>query len=357
MSEANRRADVEAPDPLVSIVVLNYNGARWMQRCLESLRAQTIFDRVEVLVADNASTDGSDRLAEELLAGWSNGRFIANGGNLGYCEGNNRAIKQARGRWLLILNNDAWLEPSCLEVLVAAVTEHGAAAATPLVLNYDDDTFQSLGARGVDVFGLPSTRLQHAEVREVLMPEGCAYFIAREWFERLGGFDARFYLYSDELDLSFRLWIAGQKAIAVPDARCHHRGAANVNPKGGGTVVEFRTSDSKRFYANRNALLVLLKNGQHVFLLMAGLQAGLLLLEALVGLVLIRRWAFVKRAYGDALAYCWRLRGHVLAERRRLAPLRRRGDWWMLRFVCWRMNRWDEVKRVIRHGPPRVTPA
>ena len=123
------------------------------------------------------------------------------------------------------------------------------------------------------------------------MPEGCAYLIEREWFERLGRFDSRFYLYSDELDLSFRLWLAGGRAIAVPAARCHHRGAANVNPKGGGTAVEFRTSDSKRFYANRNALLVLLKSGRHVLLLLALLQLGLLACEALVALLLVRRWS------------------------------------------------------------------
>lgn len=344
-----------ATDPWVSIVVLNYNGARWLERCLDSLRAQTIFARTEVIVADNASTDGSDALAETLLRGWKNGRFIQHGANLGYCEGNNRAIPHARGQWLLILNNDAWLEPRCLETLLAAVTEQRAAAATPLVLNFDDDTFQSLGARGFDIFGLPSTRARHADVREVLMPEGCAYFIERAWFERLGGFDARFYLYSDELDLSFRLWIAGQRAIAVPQARCHHRGAANVNPKGGGTVVEFRTSDSKRFYANRNALLVLLKHGQHLLLLLAGLQLVLLGAEALVSLGLIRRWSFVRRAYLDAVADCWRMRGHILAERRRLAPLRRRGDVWMLRFLCWRLNRWDEVVRMRRMGLPQVT--
>jgi GT2 family glycosyltransferase len=339
----------------VSIVVLNYNGARWIRRCVESLQRQTIFSRTEVILADNASTDGSDKICEELVRGWSNGRFIQHGENLGYCEGNNRAIASAHGRWLFILNNDAWLEPECLERLLAAVAEHRASAACPLILNFDDDTFQSLGAQGFDVFGLPSTRAPHADVREVLMPEGCAYLIEREWFERLGRFDSRFYLYSDELDLSFRLWLAGGRAIAVPAARCHHRGAANVNPKGGGTAVEFRTSDSKRFYANRNALLVLLKSGRHVLLLLALLQLGLLACEALVALLLVRRWSFVRRAYVDALIDCWRMRSHIASERRRLNAIRQRGDFWMLRFLRCRLNRWDELVRMRRMGMPKVT--
>jgi GT2 family glycosyltransferase len=103
--------------PLVSIIVLNYNGARWLERCLGSLRQQTIFERMEVLVADNASPDGSDRLAADYMRGWPNGRVIQHGENLGYCEGNNRAALQAKGEWFLFLNNDTWTEPDCLETL------------------------------------------------------------------------------------------------------------------------------------------------------------------------------------------------------------------------------------------------
>src|SRR3954468_18061270 len=87
--------------PIISVVILNYNGARWLERCLASLQEQTIFKRIEVIVADNLSTDGSDRLAEKLVRDWSNGRFIQNGENLGFCEGNNRGAKPAIGEYLL----------------------------------------------------------------------------------------------------------------------------------------------------------------------------------------------------------------------------------------------------------------
>jgi GT2 family glycosyltransferase len=361
-----------AATPLISVVVLNYNGARWIERCLASLKTQTIAAQIEVIVADNLSTDGSDKLAEQLVQGWPGARFIQNGENCGYCEGNNRAVKPASGRYLFILNNDAWLEPGCLETLLAEVQRANAAAATPLVMNYDDDSFQSLGAQGFDIFGLPSTRLEHTDTREVFMPEGCSYLIERALFERLGGFDAQFYMYADELDLSWRVWAAGHKAIAVPAARLHHRGAASVNPEQGSQrvapahgqlhraggastggeapVVEFRTSDSKRFYSNRNTLLVLLKNAQNLLLLLVPLQLALFAAEAVAGLVLIRRWSFVKRAYLEAVGDCWRLRGHVLAERRRLRPFRQCNDAQMLRFLCWRLSRWYELQLLWRFG-------
>jgi GT2 family glycosyltransferase len=341
--------------PLISVIILNYNGIKWLERCLASLRQQTLVEQIEIIFADNLSGDGSCILAEKIMRDWPNGCCLQNGANLGFCEGNNRGAKIARGNFLFFLNNDAWLEPDCLEVLLRETERASADAATPLVMNFDDDSFQSLGAGGFDLCGLTTARFFHLDTREVLMPEGCSYLIRREWFEKLGGFDAEFFMFADEYDLSWRLWVAGGKAIAVPTARLHHRGAANVNPKGEGAVVEFRTSDTKRFFTNRNGLLVLLKNAKNILLLLALLQLGLFALEIVAGLLLVRRWKFVKRAYLDAVADCWRLRGHIMAERRRLRPLRRRSDWWMLRFLRKRFNRWDEICRLRKFGPPKVT--
>lgn len=340
---------------LVSVIVLNYNGARWLERCLESLRAQTIFDQIEIILADNVSSDGSERLGKQIVESWPRGVFIQHNQNLGYCEGNNRAAEGTHGEYLLFLNNDTWLEPSCLEQLLAEVRRTGAGAAAPLILNYDDSSFQSLGAFGFDLFGLSSTRTHVTQTRPVLMPEGCAYLIERELFQKLGRFDPEFFMFADEYDLSWRVWISGHQAVAVPSARLHHRGAAQVNPAGGGTTVEFRTSDAKRFYTNRNGLLVLLKNARLFLLLLVPLQLGWLTIEAIAGLLMVRRWSFIKRAYWDALVDCWRLRKHVLAERRRIRQFRRRGDLWMLRFLRWRLNRWDELQRLRHFGVPKVT--
>jgi GT2 family glycosyltransferase len=90
------RSPSSPAEPLVSVIVLNYNGARWLERCLESLRAQTIGDQLEVIVADNLSSDGSDRLAQQIIERWPRSLFLQHGQNLGYCEGNNRAAARAR---------------------------------------------------------------------------------------------------------------------------------------------------------------------------------------------------------------------------------------------------------------------
>jgi GT2 family glycosyltransferase len=254
------------------------------------------------------------------------------------------------------LNNDAWLEPDCLERLLRATEAAGAVASNPLILDYASNEFQSLGALGFDLFGLPTARLPVRTAGPVLMPEGCAYFVRTDVFCEVGGFDPEFFMYSDEYDLSWRIWIAGYDAIRVPEAIAHHRGAAHVNPAGGTSVVENRTSDTKRFYANRNALLVMLKNARGFLLITVLLQLLLYLAEAVASLVLVRRWSYIQRAYLDALADCFRLRRHIVRERRRIALFRKRDDLWMLRFLTWRLNRWEEVRRVARHGLPSVAP-
>lgn len=341
-----------APD--ISVVVLNYNGAAWLDRCLTSLAAQTIAAKIEVLVADNASTDRSDLLAADLLADQPNGRVLHYEHNVGYCAGNNEAARQARGQYLLFLNTDTWLEPDCLERLLTEVGLADAVAATPLVMDYRDDTLQSSGERGFDVFGLPCGPGRWSGRQEVLIANGPALFVAADWFRRLGGFDGQFFMYADEYDLCWRVWAAGGRVILAPSARLHHRGAVAVNPQGGPTMLENRTSDTKRYYANRNDLLVLLKNCQHLLLLLVPLQLALLAVEALAMSVVVRRWSHLRRAYWEAVWDCWRLRGHILAERQRVRQFRQRGDFWMLRFLQPRLNRWRELRRFHRFGVPKV---
>src|SRR5271157_600070 len=97
--------------PLVSIVVLNCNGANWLPKCFESIKAQTILNQIETVMVDNNSTDDSVAVARGLLAELPSACIVRNSENLGFCEGNNSGARAAKGRWLLFLNNDTWLEP------------------------------------------------------------------------------------------------------------------------------------------------------------------------------------------------------------------------------------------------------
>lgn len=340
--------------PLVSIVVLNYNGAQWLRRCFDSIKEQTIVSQVETVLVDNASTDGSVELARQLLAGLPAACIVVNSRNVGFSAGNNVGVEVASGRYLFFLNYDTWLERDCMERLLQEVQVTGASAATPLVLNYHDDSYQDMGFFGFDIFGLPSPSRPCDHTRTIFIVGGCSFLIERDLFFRLGGFDPEFFMYSEDADLSWRVWISGGKVIAVPRARVHHRGAAGVNPAGGERPVEFRTTEQKRFLTNRNALLTLLKNAQHVLLLLVPLQVMLLAVESLLVALILRRAAYLRRVCLAALADCWRLRRHVLAERKRVASFRKRGDLWMLRFFRLKPNRWFEIKRLFKFGLPKI---
>jgi GT2 family glycosyltransferase len=343
----------EAESIVVSVVVLNYNGAKWIEKCIDSVLTQSL-RQIELIVADNLSTDGSDVTAARLLAGKINANFIQHGANLGYCEGNNRAVWQAKGKYILLLNNDAWLEQDCLEVLIKEVEAAGAAAATPLVMNWSDNEFQWVFVCGFDVFGLPSFRIPPKTTEHLFMPPGCSYLIRRDLYVQFGGLDPAIFMYADEWDLSWKVWLSGHSAVVVPGAHCHHRGAVNVNPTGGERVVEYRTSETKRYYANRNCLLVLAKDAQNILLLLIPLQLMMLICEMLAAGLLIRRWSFMKRSYLQAIGDFLRLMPHIRKERAKVRSYRKRSDLYMLRFLRFRLSRWDEIMQVLRMGVPKV---
>jgi GT2 family glycosyltransferase len=340
--------------PKVSIVVLNFNGAHWLPKCLDSIKAQSIAGQIETILVDNCSTDDSVRVARTLLSDFPDGCLIQNPENLGFCEGNNVGARAARGRYLLFLNNDTWLEKDCIELLLTNTELAGAVAATPCVLNYSDNSYQDFGFFGFDFFGLPSSSFPVTTTREIFIPGGCSYLIRTDIFRDVGMFDPNFVIYAEDADLSWRVWIAGYKIAGVFAAKVHHRAAAGVNPSGGVHVVEFRTNERKRFLTNRNSLLTLLVNGQHLLLLIVLPLTLLLLVESLLGCALLKRWSFLGASFWRPCLDCWRLRRHIARRRREVAKIRRRSDWWMLRFFRGRFNRWGEIVRIYQFGIPRV---
>jgi GT2 family glycosyltransferase len=343
----------DIPFPAISVLIVNYNGAAWMRACLESIKQQTVFAQIEVIVIDNASSDRSDVLAQELLRDWTNSSFIQTGSNLGFSAAANRGVATARGQYLFFLNPDVWLETGCLEELLVNTARAGASAGSVVMLNYEDDSFQGIGGSGFDLFGL-GVQARRNRLPRHLFISGGFFFVRADVFRTVGGFDESYFLYAEEADLSWRIWISGGRIISVPGAIIHHRGAASVNPEGGTRIVELRTSESKRYYANRNNLLSLLKNCQHILLALVVTNVLFLAVETIAGLLVVRRLSFVRTTFINALRDCWRVRAHIASERAKVAVLRRRSDFYMLRFFTLRLSHWDDLVRVFKLGLPRV---
>jgi N-acetylglucosaminyl-diphospho-decaprenol L-rhamnosyltransferase len=337
--------DANESAPLISVVVVNYNCKKWLDRFFPALRAQTIFNQLEIILVDNTSTDGSADICRNVIAEWPNGVFLPTGGNYGFGGGCNRGAKAARGKYLFFVNPDVKPKPDCLEELARRADENNLKVACPLILDYDSDNIQNQGSTGFDIFGCvtsPLTPLPPDKVLKPVFAVATFFFIRRDFFQKLDGFDDEFFLYNEELDLSWRTWIAGESVTLIRSAKIHHQFASNE---------ENRTSDAKRFYTNRSLLLTLLQNSQCFLLGLVLSQLALLTAEAAAGALLARRLSFIRWALLKPVADCWRMRRHIVKQRRKINNIRQRGDGWIFcHFFSLRFGRWGDVRRLLKFG-------
>ncbi len=338
----------------ISLVILNYQGEPWLDRCLESICAQTAAARLEVVMVDNVSTDRSRETCEKFRTRLPHFQFIANPENLWYCEGNNVGARAASSPLLFFLNNDVWLEPDCVERLLAAAADATTDVFAVRVLDYADEQYQGFGAVGFDWLGCVVSVPDHDRSRLIFSAYGCAFVIRKQCFDRVGGFPAEVQAYTDEIDLAWRVWISGGRIVSVPAAKVHHRGAAAANAAGGGRLVEFRTNESKRFLAVRNGTLFWLKNGRNLLRLMVVAHLFLFVCEAVVWLALTRKFGFVWRSYFGGVVAAFRMNASTRRWRKRNDRIRRHGDFWMLRFLHLQLGRWAEVRSLAKLGRPKV---
>lgn len=336
----------------VSVVIVCYKCKKWLPKCLGSVKEQTIFRCSEIILVDNASGDGTEECARELTTGWSNAKVIQTGSNIGFDAANNRGVEFSRGKYVYLLNPDTWLEKDCLEQFFTTAEREHAGCVGGLTLEYEDNTLQARGITGFDIFGY-GVEPRKKQYPDVLCYVNGFFFIRRELYERLGGLDKEFFMYGEEADLSWRVWISGERILPALTAKVHHRGSASVNPLGEGKIIENRTSANTRFYANRNGLLVIAKNCQHVLLLMLVSCVLLIILEGIFILLVTRNLGNAKKASWDAIADFWRLRPHIIRERKRIRSFRCRGDFWMLRFFRLGFGRRHEIKAMLKRGLPK----
>jgi hypothetical protein len=204
---------------LVSVIVVNWNGRAYLEKCLASLQAQT-YPAVEIIVVDNGSADGS---AAWVVQRFPEARLIVNPDNRGFAAGNNQGVQAARGAYLALLNNDAWVEPNWLAELVAAVERDPrlGMADRPEIIN-------STGVC-VDRSGISWDRSSGKEARRtdcepgaVFGPCAGAALYRRAVFEDVGLFDEDFFAYLEDVDLAWRARWRGWQAVYVPSARVYH---------------------------------------------------------------------------------------------------------------------------------------
>lgn len=236
----------KAKAPLITVCVIAWNSGPTLRTCLAHLAAQSFTD-FETLVIDNASPDPGDRAIAREFPGM---RLIENAANLGFSGAGNQAAREGRGKWLVFLNPDAFAASDWLAELVAASRRHPAVRSFTSRQLMDEDPALLDGLGDVmSGYGIPyrggylSKCPDQIPEGEVFSPCGAAMMIDRALFLELGGFDEFFFCYSEDVDLGYRLQLAGEPTVLAPKAVIRHVGSAST----GGRKSEFAV-----FHGTRN---------------------------------------------------------------------------------------------------------
>ena len=244
----------------VTVAILNYNGEEMLGRFLPSVLQNSPGARI--VVADNASTDGSVAFMKEHFPGVG---LILLDRNYGFAEGYNRVMEHVDTEYVLLLNSDVEVTPGWLEPLVAALdADENVVACQPKVLDYKRKShFEYAGAAGgfIDRYGYPFCRGrifdaveedkgQYDTVADIFWATGAALLVRTAAYRDAGGLDGRFFAHMEEIDLCWRLRARGYRIVCVPASTVYHVGGATLS-----------VGNPRKSYLNfRNNLLMLYKN-------------------------------------------------------------------------------------------------
>ena len=241
--------------PVVSIIIVNWNGLDHLPDCLDSLAEQTFRD-FEVVLVDNGSKDGSVEFVGERYP-WVS--LVPLPENVGFAAGNNRGLENSKGDYIVTLNNDTRATPGWLETLVKVADTHPRAGmvASRICSFADPDIIDSIGM-GICRDGMSRGRFRNRrwtelglrEVEDILFPSACVALYRRAMIEETGFFDDDFFAYAEDSDLGLRARLAGWEAVAATQAVVYHK----YSQTGG------RLSPFKVYLVERNHYWVVWKN-------------------------------------------------------------------------------------------------
>lgn len=246
--------------PEVAIVILNYNGQKFLEQFLPAVLASTYANK-RVIVADNASADDSVTF---LRTHYPSVEIIQNEKNYGFAGGYNQALLQVHSDYYVLLNSDVEVTPGWIEPVIGVMeADKTIGVCQPVLLDYKrKEYFEYAGAAGgwLDMLGYPFARgrvfefleqqeQQYTDTVPVFWASGAAMFIKSEVYHAVNGMDEYFFAHQEEIDMCWRIQLAGYKVYCCPDAVVYHVGGGTL-PKG-----------HRKTYLNfRNNLVMLLKN-------------------------------------------------------------------------------------------------
>ena len=243
-------------NPLISVIIVNYNGYQWLERCLDSLKRQS-YKNYEIVFVDNASSDESISYVRE---NYPNVKIVKNKTNTGFAGGNNYGYKKSKGEFIVLLNNDTYVERDYLKNLLVAFKNNSklAVAQSKIVLMNKNELDTCGGFWTATSFLYyygnykdPSLPIYNKPFK-VFTVKAASVMIKREVIEKIGLFDEDFWNYYEEGDFCHRVWIAGYECWYWPKAVCSHA-------MGGTSLVHFDNS-FVQYHNFKNKLMSFIKN-------------------------------------------------------------------------------------------------
>lgn len=317
--------------PLVSVVIVHYNNIDYLRNCINSVAASD-YKELELIIVDN----GEHKISQSSLPDINlKINYIPSPRNLGFGDGCNQGILEAKGEFIFILNNDIEIDSNCISELVkTSIRDRSIAVAQPKMLDLNDkEYFHSSGAGGlIDVFGYPFARgrifdvvekdtRQYDNPMDIFWASGAALFIRKDVLEETGYFDPYYFMYMEEIDLIWRIHLLGTcRVVYVPEARIYHFGCPNLG----------REDLWRMYYVHRNSLIMIMKNySWNTLLLMLPLRFVLEIITATIHLMLFK-W---KRTVAVFMAFLYILTHLplIVEKRNRVQAKRRVRDSYILR--------------------------
>ena len=296
---------------LVSIIILNYNGERFLSKCIYSIKAHTKRE-YEIIVVDNASTDKS---GENNVSVFPDCKFILNKKNVGVPEGMNIGIKNSAGEFIVLMNNDVEVTEDWLEKFFDAYEKYGIALYQPKFLKMSKPHILDGTGDMINIFGFGFARAKgqvdkgmYEKDEEISYASGTCMFLSKKIFDVIGFFDQDFFAYHEELDFGWRARLYGYKSYYIPQAIIYHIGSANWGWTG-----------QKFYFLERNRWITILKNYSTKTILQ--LFPSLLILEIIMIVFFAKKGILKKKiwSYGSvikSLRHIISYRGIIQKERK-----------------------------------------
>ena len=233
-------------DNLISIIIVNWNGKQWLGKCLNSLIFQT-YKKIEIILVDNNSEDDS---VEFVKNGYPGVKIVSSQKNLGFAGGNNLGIDSSNGKYILLLNNDTWIDAHFIEKMIDFYRNNKFDIIGPMENGYNNISKSNYITK-IDPFGHCVYSKNNIKWKKNFYLGGVCLFFEKSIYRETGGLDADFFMYFEEVDWFWRLNLLKKSFGVVDDLYVHHSGAGSTSG---------RTKYGSFLWRNQNTLQMLLKN-------------------------------------------------------------------------------------------------